>query len=261
MAGRLDGKVAVITGASSGIGRATLELFASEGALVVGAARTQSNLDAALAAVKELGGEGIAVAADLSRDEDAAEVVAAAERTFGGVDILVNCAGVGYSYKSRKPHSMEGLADQPLEDWNDVMGINLGSMVHTTRHAIAAMRKRGGGSIVNVASILGIVGNPDAHAYTAAKGAMINLTRSCAITYGKDNVRSNVVAPGYTETEMVEEFIEFLNSEEQRYLWNPMGRMGKAHEMAYACLYFASDESSYCNGSVLTVDGGQLCKP
>jgi NAD(P)-dependent dehydrogenase (short-subunit alcohol dehydrogenase family) len=261
LAGRLEGKVAVITGASTGIGRAAMEMFARAGANVVGVARTQSTLDEAVKAASDHGAEAIAVSADLSSDGAAKNAVDAAVERFGGLDILVNNAGVGYNYRSVRPDSMLGVAESSAEEWDNVMSINLGSMVSCSRHAIPKMRERGGGSIVNVASVLGLVGNPDAHAYTAAKGAMVNLTRSMAVAYGKDRIRTNVVCPGYTETPLVEEYIDYLNSEENRFGWNPMGRMGLPEEIAYGLLYLASDEASYCNGTILTIDGGMICKP
>lgn len=259
--GRLEGKVAVITGASTGIGRSALEMFARAGAKVVGAARTQETLDEAVKAATNAGGEAIGVRADLSSDGAAASVMDAAVESFGGVDILVNNAGVGYSYRAVRPDSMLGVAESTVEEWDHVMSINLGSMVSCSRHAIPKMRERGGGSIVNVASVLGLVGNPDAHAYTAAKGAMVQLTRSMAVAYGKDGIRTNVVCPGYTETPLVEEYIDYLNAEENRFAWNPMGRMGTPEEIAYGLLYLASDEARYCNGAILTIDGGMICKP
>jgi meso-butanediol dehydrogenase/(S,S)-butanediol dehydrogenase/diacetyl reductase len=259
--GRLEGKVAVITGASTGIGRAAMEMFAQAGAKVVGVARTQSTLDEAVKAVGNLGGDAIAVSADLSSDGAAKDAIAAAVSNFGGVDILINNAGVGYNYRAVRPDSMLDMAASSAEEWDNVMSINLGSVVSCSRYAVPAMRQRGGGSIVNVASVLGLVGNPDAHAYTAAKGAMVNLTRSMAVAYGKDGIRTNVVCPGYTETPLVEEYIDYLNSEENRFAWNPMGRMGLPQEIAYGLLYLASDEASYCNGTILTIDGGMICKP
>jgi NAD(P)-dependent dehydrogenase (short-subunit alcohol dehydrogenase family) len=153
---------------------------------------------------------------------------------------------------------MDALADTSMEDWNHTMAIDLGSVVHCSRRAIQIMMKSGGGSIVNISSILGLVGQPDAHAYTAAKGAIINLTRSLAITYAKSGIRVNTVCPGYIETPMVEEFKEQLNSEEYRYQWNPMGRMGLPDEIANGVLFLASDEASYINGTLLTIDGGHL---
>jgi NAD(P)-dependent dehydrogenase (short-subunit alcohol dehydrogenase family) len=255
--GRLDGKVAVVTGASSGIGRAVAERFVAEGAKVLGVGRSAEKLEKFRVDVG--GGDAVRVQpADLSQDEDCRLVMEAARREFGGLDILVNNAGVGYSYRNVRPGSMATVSDSTVEDWDHVMGINLGSVVHCSRQAIPLMRERGGGAIVNVASVLGLVGNRDAHAYTTAKGAIINLTRSLAATYAKENIRANVLCPGYIETPMVEEFIGYLNSEEYRYQWNPMGRMGRAEEIAAGVLFLASDDASYCNGSVLTIDGGML---
>ena len=254
--GRLEGKVAVVTGASTGIGRAIFELFAREGAMVVGAARTQSKLDEALAAVQQLGGKAAVVSADLSKDEDAGRVMDTAVREFGGVDVLVNNAGVGYSYGEVRPGSMAALADAPLEEWDHVMDINLGSVVHMSRRAIWEMRKRGGGSIVNVASIWGVTGAADAHAYTAAKGAIVNLSRSLAVAYGRENIRTNALCPGFIDTPMIAPVVGALNAEDYAYTWNPMGRTGRPEEIATGALFLASDEASYCNGSILLIDGG-----
>jgi meso-butanediol dehydrogenase / (S,S)-butanediol dehydrogenase / diacetyl reductase len=254
---RLEGKVAVVTGASSGIGRAVAELFLAEGAKVVAVGRSRDKLDT-LAKELDAGTDLALHPADLSDDGQAKAVIDAAKDTFGGLDVLVNNAGVGYSYQEVRPASMNTLAETPVEDWDHVMGINLGSVVNCSRHAIPAMLERGGGSIVNVASILGLVGNPDAHAYTTAKGAIINLTRSLSTAYAKQNIRANTVAPGYIETPMVAAYVDYLNSEEYRYQWNPTGRTGKPMEIANGVLFLASDEASYCNGSVLTIDGGVL---
>ena len=254
---RLQGKVAVVTGASSGIGRAVTERFLAEGAQVLAVGRSVDKLET-LAKELDAGPALATYAADLSDDDQAGAAIRAATEQFGGLDILVNNAGVGYSYREVRPGSMNTLGDSTAEDWDHVMGINLGSVVNCSRHAIPAMLQRGGGSIVNVASILGLVGNPDAHAYTTAKGAIVNLTRSLSTAYARHNIRANTVAPGYIETPMVAEYIDYLNSEEYRYQWNPSGRMGHPEEIANGVLFLASDEASYCNGSVLTIDGGVL---
>lgn len=259
MAGRLEGKIAVITGASSGIGRSVAERFAAEGAQIVGVGRSQSKLTDMQSTVKANGGEVVTVATDLSQDSGAAESINAAISTYGGLDILVNCAGVGYSYRSVRPNSMLAIDQSSVEEWDHVMAINLSSVVNCTRRAIPEIKKRGGGAIVNVSSVLGIVGNPDAHAYTTAKGGIINLTRSLATAYARDNIRSNVVCPGYIETPMVEEYVDYLNGEDYRFQWNPSGRMGKPEEIANGVLFLASDEATYCNGSVMVIDGGMTC--
>lgn len=253
---RLEGKVAVITGASSGIGRAAAARFVAEGARVVAVGRNKAKLQKL---IDEVGSEHVVPAiADLADDTQAKAAIETAVDHFGRVDILVNNAGVGYSYQDVRPGSMKPLGESTSEDWDDVMSINLGSVVNCTRHALPFFVEQGSGAIVNVASILGLVGNPDAHAYTTAKGAIINLTRSLSTAYARHGVRTNTVCPGYIETPMVEAFIDFLNSEEHRYNWNPSGRMGLPEEIANALLFLASDEASYCNGAVLTVDGGAL---
>lgn len=258
--GRLEDKVAVVTGGSSGIGRAVLTRFAGEGARVVAVGRNAERLAEAQRDAKEAGGDCAVAIADLATDAGVAAAVNTAVREFGGFDVLVNNAGVGYSYRDERPRSMDPLETTPPEDWDEVMSINLGAMVRCIRRAIPVLRDRGGGSIVNVASILGLRGHLDGHAYTAAKGAMINLTRSIATAHAKEGIRCNVVCPGFIETPMVEQYIDYLNSDDYRFQWNPMGRMGKPEEVANGCLFFASDESAYCTGSSLVIDGGTTAK-
>jgi NAD(P)-dependent dehydrogenase (short-subunit alcohol dehydrogenase family) len=253
----MDGKTVIVTGASTGLGKAMMATLAREGANVIGSARTQSTLDAAVAEVVAAGGKAVAVAADMSDDVQVGRVIDSATTEFGGLDGLVNNAGVGYGYRSVRPDSMLPIVESPLEDWDHVMGINLGSVVYASRRALPIMVEQGSGSIVNVASILGMVGHHDAHAYTTAKGAIINLTRSMAKTYGPMNVRSNCLCPGYIDTPMIADYTEYLNAEETRNSWGcPMGRTGRPEEIADAVLYLLSDMSTYTNGAVLPVDGG-----
>jgi meso-butanediol dehydrogenase / (S,S)-butanediol dehydrogenase / diacetyl reductase len=258
--GRLDGRIAIVTGASSGVGAATMRLFAREGAQVVGVARRQAALEEVLSGVHAEGGQGSIVAADLSVEGEAQATVDATIARYGRVDVLVNCAGVGYSYRELRPGSMDPVDTTSSELWDEVMAINLGSAVHLIRLVVPVMREHEGGSIVNVASISGFTGLTVAHTYTAAKGALINLTRSLAITYARDGIRSNVVAPGFIDTPMVEAVIGMFDDENLRWQLSPMGRPATAEEIAYGCLFFASDESSYCNGSVLSIDGGITAK-
>ena len=257
---RLDGKIAIVTGASSGVGAATMRLFAREGAKVVGVARRQGVLEEVLVGIEAEGGEGAIVAADLSVESGAQATVDATIANYGQIDILVNCAGVGYSYRDVRPGSMGAIDTTSPELWDEVMAINLGSAVHMVRLVIPVMRQQNGGSIVNVASISGFTGLTAAHTYTAAKGALINLTRSLAITYVRDGIRSNVVAPGFIDTPMVAAVVGMFDDEMLRWQLSPMGRPATPEEIAYGCLFFASDESSYCNGSVLAIDGGTTAK-
>jgi len=257
MGQRLKGKIAIITGAGSGIGRACMMIFAREGARVAGISRTQAALDETLAGVSKEGGEGIVVADDLSRVEGTKAIVNATLQAYGRVDILVNAAGVGWSWNEKSPGSMEDIAATSDEKWREVMSINLDSCFYICREVINIMKQQGGGAIVNVGSISGMLGMKNAHTYTAAKGAMINLTRSIAVTYAADNIRANCVAPGYTDTPMIEDVIGAFDDETLAESLTPMARAGQPEEMAYPCLFLASDEASYCNGILMPVDGGK----
>jgi NAD(P)-dependent dehydrogenase (short-subunit alcohol dehydrogenase family) len=258
--GRLDGKVAIITGAGSGVGRATMVLFAREGASVVGAARTQKNLDETLRLVEQAGGKGVVVSADLATDEGAEKMTKAAVAAFGGVDILVNNAGVGWSYGETRPGSMNPLETTTPELWNDVVGINLGALYLCSRRAIPEMRKRGGGAIVNISSVAGTTSLVDAHAYVACKGAIISLTRGLGQAYVKDGIRTNCVAPGFIDTPMIAPVMSAFDDPIVAELLCPMKRAAEPEEIANAILFFASDESSYCNGATLAVDGGSTIR-
>jgi NAD(P)-dependent dehydrogenase (short-subunit alcohol dehydrogenase family) len=256
MAERLKDKVAIITGAGTGIGRACFELFAAEGAKVMGVSRTQSNLDAALAAVRAAGGEGQVLARDLSQPQSADDIVAATLAAYGRVDILVHSASVGWSWGEKSPGSMSPLAETPVEKWQEVIGLNLNAAAFIDRAVLIQMLKQGKGSIVNVASISGMLGMPTAHPYCAAKGGVINLTRALAATYAKQGIRTNAVCPGYTDTPMIASVMGLFDDAAVAEQITPMARAGTPQEMAYGCLYLASDEASYCNGTILVIDGG-----
>jgi len=255
----LTGKVAVVTGAGSGIGRAAAILLAQAGASVVVNGRRRRKLDETCAIARERRfAPMVAVAADVGTEEGAAEVIAAA-RTLGGLDHLVNNAGVGWAFARVAEGSMAPLADTPVEQWHEVMRINLDSVYFLCKLAIPELRKRGGGSIVNVSSVGGLRGMTDAHTYSAAKAAMVNLTRSLARTYGPENIRANVVAPGITDTDMVEPVLggelNPFKHESTRHAVCPLGRAGTPDEIAKG-IYFLVTEGTYCNGTVLVIDGG-----
>lgn len=251
--GRLEDKVALITGAGAGIGRACMLRFAQEDAQVFGVSRTQSKLDAVAA---EIGPAAAVAAADLSRSEEVETVIAQALDTFGRVDIVVNCAGVGYSWAEHSPGSMDATETTPVDKWREVMTINLDSMFFVCRALLPHMRAQGGGAIVNVSSILALMGNADGHAYTAAKGGIISLTRSLCATYARDNIRANVVCPGFIDTEMIAVAAPVFEDPKTAEQIVPMGRRGRPMEIANACLFLASEEASYFNGSVVVADGG-----
>ena len=259
--GRLAGKVAVISGASSGIGRATFELFGREGAKVVATARREEKLQEALDAIKAGGGEGIIVPANLEDESTAEKVIQAAVDEYGRIDILVCNAGVGWKYGEEHPGTMAGVHEATVENWRDVIGgVDLEGYFTMIHAALPRMLEQGSGSIVSVASMAGLTGLYDAHAYTAAKGAIINLTRSMGITYAKQGVRANCICPGFIDTPMIEPAIDLFKDEATKYAMVPMGRAGKPEEMAYAILYLGSDEASYCTGTALVADGGSTSR-
>lgn len=257
---RLEGKVALITGAGSGMGRACLHLFAREGARVFGVSRTAETLKKAVEQAHG-GDERCGYhPADLATEEGANAAFDAALERFGQVDILVNCAGVGYSWTDKSPGSMDPVDTTTPEKWHEVLSINLDSVYYLCRLAVPHMRSLGGGSIVNVASISGLLGLPVAHTYTAAKGAVINLTRSMATAYAAENIRTNCVAPGLIATPMVESVVAQFKDPAFAEAITPMKRPGTPDEIAFGCLYLASEEASYCNGTILVIDGGTLAR-
>ena len=258
--GRLQDKIAIVTGAGSGIGRSCMEAFAREGATVVGCSRTQKNLDETLALVEAAGGTGMVVAADLSTPEGAQTLVDATIENYGRVDVLLNGAGIGYSWEKIQGHAgtMGAVTETSPEAWRQVMAVDLDSVFYMSRLVIPFMQKQGGGSIINISSVLGVKGHPDAHAYTTAKGAMINLTRSLCSAYALDGIRANCVCPGFIDTPMIESHMHLFDDPVIADRFCPMQRAGTPEEIASGCLYLASDESSYTNGSVMLIDGGHL---
>jgi len=179
---------------------------------------------------------------------------------YGRIDILVNSVGVGYSWIEKSPGSMEDIVNTTPDKWHEVMAINLDACFYMSRGVVPIMQEQGGGAIVNVGSISGYQGLPVAHTYTAAKGAMLNLTRSLCVTYAKDNIRTNCIAPGVIATPMVESILGMFDDDDMADRLTPMKRPGTSEEMAYGCLYLGSDEASYCNGTILTIDGGTTAR-
>lgn len=172
----------------------------------------------------------------------------------------MNVAGVGYSWMEKSPGSMNDVVNTTPEKWNEVMALNIDSCFYMCRGVIPAMQKKKKGSIVNVASISGLQGLPVAHTYTAAKGAMINLTRSLCVSYAMDGIPSNCIAPNFIATPMVQSVLHLFDDKAMADRLTPMQRPGTPDEMAYGCLYLASDEASYCNGTVLVIDGGTTAR-
>ncbi|MFI6387395.1 SDR family NAD(P)-dependent oxidoreductase [Nonomuraea sp. NPDC050540] len=242
----LDGKVAVVTGGASGIGRATAILFAKEGAKVVVA-----DVDAAgaRAVAEEIG--GTAVPADVSRPEDCELIVRTAVETYGGLHVLFNNAGI-----IRRTTAL----DLDVEEWDRVMAVNVRSVFLMSKYAIPAMTE--GGSIVNTGSGWGLKGGGNAISYCASKAAVVNMTRALAIDHAKAGIRVNSVNPGDTNTPMLRDEAKQLNEDwaafEKDAADRPMGRSGTPEEIAQAVLFLASDAASYITGSALVVDGGGL---
>jgi NAD(P)-dependent dehydrogenase (short-subunit alcohol dehydrogenase family) len=253
---RLQGKAAMITGAASGIGRATAKLFAQEGAKVILADINTKDGQITAATIVEAGGEAIFLEADLSQSEDVKRVVREAISNFGRIDVLHNNAGILI---------FSNVVDCTEEEWDRVMAVNLKSAFLLSKYTVPEMMKAGGGSIINTASIGGIVGAENATAYAASKGGMIQLTRSMALDYGPYHIRVNCICPGSTETPMLQHVWSVegkalgkdINAMRQTYIQGrPLRRIGTPEDIAYAALYLASDESKFVTGTCLIVDGG-----
>jgi NAD(P)-dependent dehydrogenase (short-subunit alcohol dehydrogenase family) len=250
---RLAGKVAIVTGAGSGIGKAAALLFLREGARVVAGTIDPADLDPLYREAAAHHDALVAVHADVSREEDAAGLVGLAVSRFGGLDVLFNNAGI----------EVQGtVTDTADEDWRRVMDVNLKGVFLCCKHAVPAMAARGGGAIVNNASINGIRGNHRLAAYSATKGGVVALTRALALDHAEDNIRVNCLCPGAIEgTRMVgANLARAADPDELRrrlIAKHPLNRLGRPEEVAQAALFLASDESSFITGVVLPVDGGR----
>ncbi|MFM8354256.1 MAG: SDR family NAD(P)-dependent oxidoreductase [Gammaproteobacteria bacterium] len=251
-------KVVLITGSGTGMGAAALRRFASAGAHVVATGRTLATLEAVINEVHAAGGTGAWVVADVGTEAGARKAIDCAVDTFGGLDVLIDNASVGWSHEQVLPGSMQATADSPPAAWREVLRINLESVHLMCHYALPELRKRGGGSIVNVSSVGGTRGMADAHAYAAAKAGVINLTRSLAKTYGPEQIRANCFAPGVVDTGMIEPyrgvFEQAFADPAASAALCPLGRMGTPDEAAEAMFFLAL--ATYCNGAVLVMDGG-----
>ena len=247
---RLHNKVAVITGAGSGIGRESALLFAREGARVVVA---DVNDDAGQAVVEELraaGGEAVYVRADVSKGAEAEGMVRAAEESFGRLDVLFNNAGISHAKDD------DAVATEE-EVWDLTMNINLKGVFLGCKYGIPALRRAGGGSIINTASFVAILGAATPQlAYTASKGGVLAMTRELATIHARENIRVNALCPGPLRTPLLMQYLDTEEKRQRRLVHIPMGRFGEAHEIAKAALFLASDESSFTTGATFLVDGG-----
>ncbi len=247
---QLDGKVALITGAAAGIGRETALLFAREGARVVGVDLDDAGGRETASRITAEGGEAVFVRADVSRDADCRAMVAEAERCFGRLDVLFNNAGI------MDPADDDAVATDEAV-WDRTMAVNAKGVFLGCKHGIPALRRAGGGSIVNTASFVAVLGAATPQlAYTASKGAVLALSRELAVVHARENIRVNALCPGPLRTELLMNFLDTEEKRARRLVHVPLGRFGEAREIAQAALYLASDASSFVTGSTFLVDGG-----
>lgn len=248
---RLAGKVALITGGGTGIGRAIALAFAREGAKVAVAGRRKEKLDETLRELEKQGGAGLAIACDVSQAKDAERAVRETANEFGAMNVLVNNAGVLHVSK------IEAMSE---DDWDRVMTINLKGPFLMCRAALPEFRKAGGGAIVNVGSVLGLIGMKDRAAYCASKGGVTLLTKAIALDHADENVRVNCICPSIVETELVKGL--FSGSDGGRAMRKarieqiPLGRMGRPEDVAEMAVFLASEESSWLTGAAVPLDGG-----
>jgi len=244
--GRLEGKVALISGAARGQGEAEARLFANEGAKVVFGDILDMEGEKVEAEINETGGEAKYIHLDVTNESEWETAVKESVNSYGKLDILVNNAGISIG---------KNVEETTLEEWDLVQDVNSKGVFLGTKAAIPAMRESGGGSIVNISSIAGLVGIASAP-YVASKGAVRLLTKSTAVQYGPDNIRCNSVHPGFIETEMIRGILSDSEERAKRLAITPLGIFASAHDIALAVLFLASDESRYMTGSELVVDGG-----
>ncbi len=249
--GRLKGKVAMVTGAGSGIGQASAILFAQQGAKVVVSDFNEKMGQATCDTITKEGGQAIFAKADVSKSAEVQALMASCVKAYGTLDALLNCAGVALVGKDGP------VTEMSEETWNTTIAVNLTGTFLCCKYAIPLMLKKKSGSVINMSSMAGLIGVPN-HGYSATKGGIISLTRSIAVVYAPHNVRANSICPGVIETAMTQP----IRSDEQ---WNkmvisvtPLGRWGKAIDVANLSLFLASDESSYITGTNISIDGGRV---
>jgi NAD(P)-dependent dehydrogenase (short-subunit alcohol dehydrogenase family) len=246
--GRLEGKVAVITGAGGGMGREAAVLFTSEGARVCVA---DIAFDAAQETVARCAGEAFAYEVDVAEEEQVAALMRAIAERFGGIDVLYNNAGIS-------PPDDGGILETPVEAWDRVLAVNAKGVFLCCKHGIPHLLERGGGSVVNVASFVALVGAATSQiSYTASKGAVLALSRELAVQFARQGIRVNALCPGTVETPLLQRIWgDDPEAAQRRLVHIPAGRLAQPREIVNAALFLASDESSYVNGATFLVDGG-----
>ncbi len=247
---RLQGKVALITGGGSGMGKVASELFAAEGAKVVLTDVNDAAAEAVAVSIAQAGGEAIHLHADVSSESDAEAMVTKAVERFGRLDVLYNNAGVMLDADG-SVHATDAAV------WDTTLAINVKGVAFGCKYGVPAMLENGGGSIINVASFVAWLGAATSQtAYTASKGAVLAMTREIAVEYARMGIRCNALCPGPIDTPLLQELLDDPARRRRRMVHIPMGRLGKAEELAKAALFLASDDSSFMTGASLIVDGG-----
>jgi NAD(P)-dependent dehydrogenase (short-subunit alcohol dehydrogenase family) len=248
----LEGKVAIVTGAASGIGRAVAAVYARQGAKVVVSDVTEEGGEETVRLIEETGGEARFVRADVSQPGDCEALVREALATFGRLDVACNNAGIGGEQNL--------TADYTVEGWRQVTEINLSGVFHCMKYEIPAMLEGGGGAIVNVTSILGQVGFATAPAYVSAKHGVVGMTRTAAIEYAERGLRINAVGPGFIRTPMIARLEEDEETHRMLVSLHPMGRLGEPEEVAEVVGFLSSERASFVTGAYVAVDGGYLAR-
>ena len=248
--GRLDGKVALITGGASGMGMVASKLFASEGSKIVLTDVADDAGEAVAAEIETAGGQALYVHSDVSDEADAEAMIKAAVDRFGGLSVLYNNAGVMMSQDG-------SVTETDVSIWDTTLGINVKGVAFGCKYGVPAMIASGGGSIINVASFVAWMGAATSQtAYTASKGAVLSMTREIAVEFARQGIRCNALCPGPIETPLLAELLSDPARRQRRFVHIPMGRLGRADELAKAALFLACDDSSFMTGASLVVDGG-----
>lgn len=248
-----NGKVAIVTGASSGIGRSAAELYARHGARVIVSDVNQAGGEETVRLITDAGGDAVYIPADVS---DAAACEALVQLTlerYGQLDIAFNNAGIG--------GPAVPVADYPIDAWDKVIAINLSGVFYCMKYQIPAMLQQGGGAIVNMASVLGQNSFANSSAYVSAKHALLGLTKNVAVEYGAQGIRVNAVGPGFISTPLIAEFEQDEALNNFLISLHPMGRLGRPEEVAELVIWLSSDKASFVNGAYYPVDGGYLARP